>query len=205
MGNIVERPETYFSQWIPTRSELLEALESEAEQEDIPIVGPVVGELIYLLAKLQGARRIIELGTATGYSAIFMGKACRLNNGRLTTFEADPQMAERAGRNIAKAGLSQWVDVECRDALQGLSALAQPVDMIFMDIEKEDYRRALPLCKEKLRINGLLVADNTGFKDAHGFNRAIFEHDDWESVNLWTFLPGHSPENDGLCIALKRT
>jgi len=51
----------------------------------------------------------------------------------------------------------------------------------------------------------LLIADNTGFEDAHPFNQTIFEDSDWESVNLWTFLPGHSPENDGLCFALKRS
>lgn len=205
MGIMVEHPNTYFSQWVPPRSDLLMALETEAGQQNIPIVGPVVGKLLYLLAKLQGAQRIVELGTATGYSAIFMGNACRSNNGRLTTYEADPEMAARATHNIESAGLTPWIEVHSQDALKGLDAFKQPVDMIFMDIEKEDYLHALPLCQNKLRPNGLLVADNTGFKDAHEFNRAIFENDNWESVNLWTFLPDHSPENDGLCIALKRS
>ncbi len=205
MGIMVEDPNAYFGQWIPRRTGLLMALESEAQQQSIPIVGPVVGKLLYLLAKLQGARHIVELGTATGYSAIFLGDACRSNNGRLTTFEFEPDMAARAARNIETAGLTQWVKVQCQDAFEGLSAIDSSIDMIFMDIEKEDYHRTLPQCKDKLRENGLLVADNTGFKDAHGFNQAIFEDSDWESVNLWTFLPGHSPENDGLCIALRRS
>lgn len=205
MGMIVEHPETYFGQWIPPRADLVLSLELEARQHDIPIIGPVVGELLYLLAKLKGARRIVELGTATGYSAIFLGRACQSNDGRLTTFEVDPEMAARATRNIEQSGLIQRVNVQCQDALEGLSALVEPVDMIFMDIEKVDYLHALPLCEKKLLTNGLLVADNTGFKDAHGFNEAIFENAAWECVNLWTFLPGHSPENDGLCIALKRS
>jgi predicted O-methyltransferase YrrM len=204
MSVMIAHPNTYFGQWIPGRTGLLMDLEEEAEQQDIPIVGPVVGTLLYLLANTKGARNIVELGTATGYSAIFMGNACRSNNGRLTTFEADPDMAARATHNIEKAGLVQWVRVRCEDALEGLRTLEQPVDMIFLDIEKEDYAPALPLCKETLGERGLLVADNTGFKDAHAFNRAIFEDAEWESVNLWTFLPGHSPENDGLCIATKR-
>ncbi len=203
MGYMIENPNTYFGQWIPQRSNLLKALESEADQQDIPIVGPVVGNLLYLLAMLRGARRIVELGTATGYSAIFMAKACQSYKGHLTTFEADQEMAARANRNIEKAGLAQWVTVQCQDALAGLITLEQPVDMIFMDIEKEDYQHALPLCQQKLRKNGLLAVDNTGFKDAHGFNLAIYENSDWTSVNLWSLLPGHSPENDGLCIALK--
>lgn len=203
MGMMVEHPNTYFGQWIPRRSDLALALESEARQQDIPIVGPVVGNLLYLLAMLQGARQIVELGTATGYSALFLGNASRSNQGSLTTFEADPQMADRAIRNMEKAGLTRWVNVQCQDALKGLGSMGDNIDLIFMDIEKIDYAHALPLCKDKLRKNGLLVADNTGFNDADQFNRMIFEDPGWISVNLWTFLPGHSPENDGLCIALK--
>ena len=205
MRMMVEDPNTYFGQWIPSRSELLLTLEREAKEQEIPIVGPVVGQLFYLLAKLNGARRIVELGTATGYSAIFMGQACQSNDGRLTSFEFESEMATRAERNIEKAGLSRWVEVQIQDAIKGLSSVDPPVDIIFMDIDKEDYQRALPLCKQKLRRDGLLVADNTGFKDAHRFNQAIFEDPEWVSVNLWTFLPGHSPENDGLCIALRRS
>lgn len=204
MGVMVEEPNRYFGQFVPERSELLVTLEEEAEQQDLPIVGPVVGSLLSLLAKIKGASHIVEMGTATGYSAIFLGAACQSNLGRLTTFEADPEMAERAVGNIEKAGLAQWVDVRCEDALEGLRKVAPPLDMIFMDIEKIDYSRALTLCKDKLVKNGMLVADNTGFQDADAFNQAIFKDADWESVNLWTFLPGHSPENDGLCIALKR-
>jgi caffeoyl-CoA O-methyltransferase len=203
MGVMVSKPEEYFGRWVPARSDLLRAMESEAAQEAIPIVGPSVGQLLYLLAMLRGARRLIELGTATGYSAIFLGNACRSNEGRLTTFEIDPAMARRAADHIEKAGLERWVSVQCRDALEGLASIDYSADMIFMDIEKIDYERALPLCKRRLLPNGLLVADNTGFRDAHGFNRAISEDPDWASVNLWAFLPGHSPEYDGLCIALR--
>lgn len=205
MGMIVENPKDYFNQWIPQRSKLLMDLEAEARKEEIPIVGPVVGHMLYLLAKLNRAGRMVELGTATGYSAIFMGNACKSAQGRLTTFETVPEMARRATLNIDKAGLSQWVRVKCQDAIKGLKEMTSPVDMIFLDIEKSDYSRVLPLCRDILRTNGLLVADNTSFKDAHEFNRKIFSQPHWESVNLWTFLPGHSPELDGLCIGLKRS
>lgn len=204
MGMIVDNPTEYFNQWIPQRSDLLMELEKEALDNEIPIVGPVVGHLLYLMAIASNARRIIELGTATGYSAIYLGKACKATGGHLTTFEVDSQMALRAKENVDKAGLSKWVRVECQDAIRGMAAIAPAVDMVFMDIEKEDYARALPLCSEKLRENGVLVADNTGFQDAHDFNRIIFDHPHWASVNLWTYLPGHSPNHDGICIAVKR-
>lgn len=77
-------------------------------------------------------------------------------------------------------------------------------DFIFMDIEKEDYSRALPHCQKLLRKGGLLVADNVGFRDADGFNRAITHRPQWRSVSLFSFLPLHSPENDAICVALRQ-
>ena len=204
MSVMVENPHAYFSQWIAERSDLLAKMESEAADEGIPIVGPVVGRLLFILVMLSGPRRIMELGTATGYSAIFMGEACRqARQGRIITFEIDPGMAARARNNIARAGLQDVIEVRCRNALEVLSGIGQPVDMLFMDIEKQDYVKLLPLIETVLRPNGLLVADNTGFKDAHSFNRSIHESPVWTSVNLWALLPGHSPVHDGICIAMK--
>ncbi len=205
LNTMVEHPDRYFRKWIPGRSKLLIALEKEAEEQQIPIVGPVVGNLLYLLVMVKNPDRIVELGTATGYSAVFMGNACRSIKGKLTTFEADPGLARQASQHIEKAGLKDWVQVRCEDALIGLRRVQSPIDMIFMDIEKYDYLQALPLCKEKLGKNGLLVVDNTGFQDADAFNRAIAEDDDWAFVNLWAFLPGHSPDYDGICLAIKQS
>jgi len=200
---MVDRPTTYFGQWISDRSQLLQKLEAQAAEKDVPIVGPVVGRLLYILARLSKARQILELGTATGYSAICMGEACRENQGRVITFEIDPEMARQARDNIAQAGLHNVIEVRCQDALHAMDTFEHPVDMLFMDIEKQDYVGLLPKFGKIIRSNGLLMADNTGFKDAHRFNRAIHESPAWASVNLWAFLPGHSPEHDGICIAVK--
>jgi predicted O-methyltransferase YrrM len=203
MSLMVENPHAYFSQWITDRPKLLREMESEAADQAIPIVGPVVGRLLYLLARLSNAGRILELGTATGYSAIHMGEAIRDNSGRITSLEIDPGMAERAKRNIARAGLDAIIEVRCEDAMNALAAFDRQVDMIFMDVEKQDYAKLLPLIAKISKPNGLLVADNTGFKDAHQFNQAIHENSMWTSVNIWAFLPGHSPNQDGLCIAVR--
>ncbi len=200
---MVDQPTAYFGQWVSDRSMLLQKMEVEAAEKDIPIVGPVVGRLLYLLARLSKARQILELGTATGYSAICMGEACQSNQGQVITFEIDPEMARQARDNIAQAGLSDVIEVRCQDALDGLATFEHPVDMLFMDVEKQDYIRLLPKVEKLIRPNGLLMADNTGFKDAHRFNQAIHERPAWASVNLWAFLPGHSPEHDGICIAVK--
>ena len=88
MSDIVDNPEEYFGQFVPDRDPLLSDLEAEARKEEIPIVGPVVGELLYVLVCATGARRILELGTASGYSAIFLARACRILNGTVMTLEA---------------------------------------------------------------------------------------------------------------------
>ena len=87
MADIVSNPETYFEKLVPARDALLRRLESEAEAEEIPIVGPVVGELLFVIARAMGAKKILELGTATGYSAIYLGQACQPVGGQVLTFE----------------------------------------------------------------------------------------------------------------------
>jgi caffeoyl-CoA O-methyltransferase len=203
MDHLIADPQSYFENLRPRRTELLKALEQVAEAEAIPIVGPVVGELLHILARFGGARRILELGTATGYSAIYMGTAVREVNGRLVSLENDPGMAARARRNLLQAHLERWVEVVEGDALKFIESLSEPFDMVFMDIEKADYITALPHISRLTRVGGLLVVDNTRFKDADPFNQAIRNDPHWRWVNLFAFLPRHSPEQDGLCLALR--
>jgi predicted O-methyltransferase YrrM len=203
MPPIVDQPEAYFRQFIRNDDPLLRELEAEAQAEKIPIIGPVVGELLFILARALRARSILELGTAAGYSAIYLARACALNAGLLTTLEVDPELAARARRNLQRAGLDPCTTVVCEDALDHLRRLEESFDLVFMDIEKADYARALPDCHRLLRPAGLLVADNVAFPDAEAFNRAIFSDSGWRPVSLLAFLPGHSPERDGLCLALR--
>ncbi len=203
MSEMVENPEKYFGQFVPDRDSLLTGLEEEARQEEIPIIGPVVGELLYVLVRATRAKRILELGTATGYSTIFLARACRIFNGTVMTLENDRAMAARARENIQRAGLESNVEVRVVDALTAISTIKADFDFIFIDIEKEDYIRALPHIERSLKKGGLLVADNVGFKDADAFNQTIAENPAWRPVSLFAFLPLHSPEHDGLCIALK--
>jgi len=203
MSTIVENPTAYFRHLIPDRSPLLRDMEQEAQVEDIKIVGPLVGELLYILARIIKARRILELGTATGYSSLFLGQACVETGGKVVTLEIDAGMVRRARAYIERAGLETTVTVKTGDAIDLLGQLEGSFDMIFMDIEKLDYIRALEPCRRLLRPGGLLVADNVGFKDADAFNQALRNSSDWRSVSIFSFLPLHSPENDGLCLALR--
>jgi len=203
MSELVKNPESYFRRFIPKRSELLKELEEEAFREDIPIVGPVVGELLFILARIIRAERILELGTATGYSAIYLAEAFENMKGRLITLENDPLMAARARENFIRAGFDDQINIRVGDAIEEMKNIDSFFDLIFMDIDKIEYDTALPYCRNLLRQNGLLVADNVGFEDADPFNTAIFSSGEFRSVSLFSFLPLHSPEKDGLCLALR--
>ncbi len=201
---MIKDPLDYFRQWIPQRSKQLQQLETEAKTEQIPIIGPVVGQLLYLMARLHNARRIIELGTAIGYSTLYLAQACRHTGGKVFSYDLSPELVKRAKISMVEAGFEDVVQISCEEALKAMKQLEHPVDMIFMDIDKEYYLDALPICAKVLKPGGLLFVDNTGFKDTDSFNKAIYEDSLWDSVNLWCYLPSHSPEHDGLCLAIKQ-
>jgi caffeoyl-CoA O-methyltransferase len=203
MSAMIPDLEGYFRGLVPPGDAVLLELEKEANLESIPIVGPVVGELLFVLARATGAARILELGTATGYSGIFLGRACAEIDGRVLSLEFDEAMATRARANLARAGLAEVVEVKVGEALQLMAAMGETFDLIFLDIDKESYLPALSLCRRLLRAGGLLVADNTGFSGAADFNREILSHPAWRAVHLLSFLPRHSPEHDGLTLAVK--
>ena len=203
MTNLIDNPEEYFREFLPERNQLLMELEQEARRENIPIVGPIVGELLHILATATQSRRILELGTATGYSTIFLAGSFASTQGRLVTIDSDPDMAARAKINFHRAGLDRQIDMVVGDALEKLSELNTSFDLVFLDIDKENYAAVLPHCQRLLKKSGLLIADNVGFKDADTFNRLIFKSSEWRTVNLFAYLPLHSPEKDGLCFALR--
>jgi caffeoyl-CoA O-methyltransferase len=190
--------EAHFREFIPPRDELLRTLEEEAEREHIPIIGPLVGELLFILARATQARQILELGTASGYSAIYLARGAEMQNGQVISLELDAAMAARARGNLARAGVGDRVEVREGEALLLMEGMAGPFDLVFLDIDKESYLAALGHCQRLLR-----VADNVGFTGAQDFNREIFRRPEWRVAPLLCFLPAHSPERDGLSLAVK--
>lgn len=203
MAAMIADLEQYFRSFIPPRDDLIQELEREAHDERIPIVGPLVGELLFILARATQAKVILELGAATGYSAIYLARGCEPANGQVITLEWDEGMAARARANVARAGLTDSIEVQVGDAMALMAAMAGPFDLIFMDIDKEGYLPALAHCHRLLRTGGLLIADNVGFAAADAFNQGICADPRWRVVPLLCFLPNHSPEKDGLCLAVK--
>jgi caffeoyl-CoA O-methyltransferase len=200
---MIADPEDYFRGFVPRRDELLLELEQEAELEKIPIIGPIMGELLYILVRATGAQKVLELGTATGYSTIYLARGIESKDRHLLSLEHDPDLAQRARTNLERAGAGEGVEVRVADALGHMKVLQGPFDFIFMDIDKEGYREVLPECRRLLRVGGLLVTDNVGFSSSRTFNQEIFDQEEWKTLHLYSFLPGHSPEKDGWSIALK--
>jgi predicted O-methyltransferase YrrM len=203
MSKMISNPEKYFKELVPTRDALLMTLEEEAEQQGVPIVGPVVGELLFVLGRSTQAKHILELGTATGYSAIYLARACEVFDGKVVTLERDEEMARRAKVNFEKAGLEDHIEILVGDAFEEMTKMQGPFDFAFLDIDKESYAEALSYCERLLRPGGLLVADNVAFQGADEFNRVVSTHSYWRGVHLFSLLPQHSPEKDGLCLAVR--
>lgn len=132
-------------------------------------VAPNQGKLLHLLAKLQGARNILELGTLGGYSTLWLARALPAD-GRLITLEADPKHAEVARTNIARAGLANVVELRIGKALETLPLLAAegrgPFDLIFIDADKPGYPDYLPWALNLSRRGTLIIADNVIRKGA---------------------------------------
>ena len=113
------------------------------------------------------------------------------------------QTARRAQTNFEKAGLEQRVEIVVGDAFEEMTKMRGPFDLAFLDIDKEGYAGALSHCNRLLRPDGLLVADNVAFRGADEFNQVVSANPQWKTVHLFSLLPQHSPEKDGLCLAVR--
>jgi predicted O-methyltransferase YrrM len=205
----MSEPETYdaedFRKFTPHEGGVLAELEKEALEKDIPIVGPFVGKILWTMVKLMNAKRVLELGTATGYSAIWMAKALEDTGGELISIEWDRELAEKARANIARSGVSCGVKVISGDAKELLSNFASNhFDVVFQDVDKELYLEHLEECVRVLRPGGLLICDNTSFRSAGNFLEKSLEHPELDGFHIQAFLPEHSPEYDALTFLVKK-
>jgi len=143
----------------------LEAAARASREAGLPSieVSPVQGKLLLLLARLQGARRILEIGTLGGVSTLWLARALP-EDGRLVSLEIEPRHAEVARHNLARAGLSDRVEVRLGPALELLPELAgagaAPFDLVFLDADKAAYPDYLAWSLALTRPGSLIVADN---------------------------------------------
>ncbi len=118
------------------------------------------GRLLRILAESIGAKKVVELGTSTGYSGVWFGLALRKTKGTLTTFEIDAERAARARANFKKAGMSEMITIVEGDAHKRVTEVTGPIDIVFLDADKEGYVDYLKKLLPKLRTGGLVIAHN---------------------------------------------
>jgi predicted O-methyltransferase YrrM len=153
----------YLDSLVPPRDPVLARMEEEAHRENIPIIDAHEGAFLSLLVRIANSKRLLELGTAIGYSGIWLLRAT--SGGTLTTFETNHERAVRARSNFAAAGLAKQALVLEQDAVAGLEKLTARFDACFIDLlnsfPSEDVtRKVYDLCMQRLDGGGLLIADN---------------------------------------------
>jgi caffeoyl-CoA O-methyltransferase len=210
MGGItVSAVDDYLYSVLPPRDEVLAEMEGEAAKREIPIVGPAVGRILQQLALIAGAKTVFEMGSAIGYSTIWWARAVG-EGGRVIYTDGDPKNAEQARRYFDRAGVAERIIVKTGDALELLSEEKQQFDVIFNDVDKEDYPRVFRLAFPRLRQGGLFVTDNVlwsgrvaqknpadaSTKAILEFNRLLYSSSDFFATIL--------PIRDGVAVAVKK-
>jgi len=137
-------------------------LDAAAQVDRVMSVPPEDGRMIRLLTEAIGARHAVEIGTSTGYSGLWFALALRKTGGKLTTHEIDPGRAATARESFRKAGVDGIVTLVEGDAHETIKKLTAPIDIIFIDADKEGYRDYLVRLLPLLRPGGLILAHNVG-------------------------------------------
>ena len=210
MGGVtVGAVEDYVYSMLPPRDEVLTEMEALAAERKIPIVGPAVGRILHQLALMIGAKTVFEMGSAIGYSTIWWARAVA-DGGRVIYTDGDSKNAERARGYFERAGVADRISIKTGDALELLSEQKQEFDIIFNDVDKEDYPRVFRLAVPRLRKGGLFVTDNVLWSGrvveknpTESRTKAILEFNRllYNSPELFTTI---LPIRDGVAVAIKK-
>lgn len=199
----------YLYEMLPKRDEVLTEMEEYAGEHNIAIVGPAVARVLQQLALMINARSVFELGSAIGYSTIWWAQAVG-ENGRVIYTDGDSKNAERARAYFDRAGVSKRISLHTGDALEFLSEQKEEFDIIFNDVDKDDYPRVLRLVASRLRKGGLFITDNvlwngrvTEKNPKQSSTRAILEFNR-KLTDAPEFYTTILPIRDGLAVAYKK-
>lgn len=195
---------------LPARDAVLRKMERYAAKHKVPIVGPACGRVLHQQALAVRARRVFEMGSAIGYSTLWLARAVG-PGGKVFYTDGDPANAERARGYLREAGMLGRVKIMVGDALESLEATPGQFDLIFNDVSKTQYPEAFKLAVPRVRAGGLFITDNVLWygkvagpvraDDAETpailkFNRMIYK-----SPELMTTIV---PLRDGLAVCLKK-
>ena len=198
----------YLNSLTPPRDSTLQQMERIAAEKRFPIIGPLVGRLLFQLALLTRARRIFELGSGYGYSAIWFARGLQ-PGGRIICTDGSGENAALAARFFKQAGIEGLVDYRTGDALSLLAKEPGSFDIILNDVDKHEYPEVFRQAVPRLKRGGLLITDNTLWQGrvvgddnalstvgVRAFNRLAFQ-----SKEVLTTL---IPLRDGVALSIKR-
>jgi predicted O-methyltransferase YrrM len=211
---VAEAIERYLASLNRSSDALLDTIAEEGRKDELPLIDAEVGALLHVLARAVGARRILEIGTAIGYSGIWLARALE-PDGALLTIECDAGRAEAARRNFDRAGLADRANVMVGDAARMVHKVAGPFDLIFNDGDKAQYEPLLDRLVTLLRPGGLLVTDNVLWSGrvVPGFDSDAPERPvDTEAIAWYNqrlarddrLITSVLPLRDGVAISVKR-
>ncbi len=211
MAILSEHVESYLADLRPPRARVMAEMEEFATREGVPIVQWETGRMLAALVGSLDAR-VLEVGTAIGYSALHMAEALR--QGSIVTLERDPDRVAQATDYLRRAGVADRVQIVPGDAKETIAGVEGPFDLLFLDATKGEYRDYLELAEPKLTDRALLVVDNLlmsgevaggegGFWPAEtveagrAFNEALLRSEHWRGAVL--------PVGDGVGLASRLT
>jgi len=211
-----QRVENYLYAILPERDPVLQEMERQAKERNIPIVGPAVGRLFYQYARLLNAKTVFEMGSAIGYSTIWWAKAVG-ENGKVHYTDGSRKNADEALRYFQQAGVLNRIEVHVGDALEILSERKERFDILFNDVDKHDYPRVFNMAAERVRTGGLFITDNAlwhgdvtyaagnpdlpntepdrSTKGVVELNRLLYSSKDWYTTIV--------PLRDGVAVAMR--
>lgn len=207
-----EHVTNYIRKKLKARTGILRDIEIYAYDNNIPVIESEVAGLLVILGKAISPSKILEIGTAIGYSALLLSTVLE-DSGYIDTIERDEMMITIAKKNIKMAGCDGKINVIAGDAGDVLSYIDKQYDMIFIDAAKGQYIDYLPHCIRLLRMGGLLIADNVLYRGMVAQNYEIPKRERTIVRNLNGFLDAICtdetlettliPAGDGLAISYK--
>lgn len=192
----------YLEALVPPRHPVLAEMEERAQRTSFPIVGPVVGQLLYVLTRLAGARHVYEMGSGFGYSTAWFALAVRDNGGGVVHHVVwDADLSRLARAYLQRMELLPLVRFHVSEAVAHLATMSESFDVIFNDIDKRGYPDALPVIKAHLRRGGLLLADNVLWS-GRVFDRR-FRDEETEAIRRFTRKVFEDPELAATVVPLR--